>query len=179
MTVRQAAGGGNHDLRTPGRRHLPILSVLVVLDVFVLGGLVTLALVNRLLSNQLAIYAVHSMDAASVILDFMDNLLPYYVVAIGGLLALVLITLGVWAWQRTDSWLMRYGIAVLVLTVLVAGAWALLSRGAGVDPVPPLTPTPPAATASPLNLAELPQEPGQLSRWDVVSKDTFQSPASS
>ena len=123
-----------------------------------LGGLVALALVQRLLSHQLAVYAPHSMDAASVILDLMDDLLPFYVLYVAGLLALLLITFGVWAWQSTDSWLARYGIAVVVLTVLVVGAWALLSRGVGAESVPALTPTPPAATTSPLNLAELPQE---------------------
>jgi hypothetical protein len=179
MTVRQATGGGNHQLRTPRQRRLPIVSVLITLDVFVLGGLVALLLVNRLLSNLLAVYAVHSMDAASAILDFMDDLLPYYVVCIGGLLALVLITLGVWAWQRTDSWLLRYGIAVLVVTVLVLGAWALLSSGAGVDSVPPSTPTPVAAMVDHWNPVELSHERGQLPRLDAASKDTSQPPAAS
>jgi hypothetical protein len=150
-----------------------------MLDVFVLGGLVALVLVHRLLSFQLAVYAVHSMDAASVVLDLMDDLLPYYVACIGSLLALALITLGVWACQRTDSWLARYGIAVVVLTVLVLGAWALLSRGAGAESVPALTPTPPAATTSSLNLAELAQERGQLPRLEKTSKDAFVSSAAS
>jgi hypothetical protein len=138
-----------------------------------------LALVNRLLSNQLAVYAVHSMDAASVILDLMDDLLPFYVLYVAGLLALLLITFGVWAWQRTDSWLARYGIAVVVLTVLVVGAWALLSRGVGAESVPPLTPTPPAATTGLLNLTELPQERGQLPRLETTFKGSLQSPATS
>jgi len=179
MTVRQATGGGNDHLRTQRQRRLPILSVLATLNVFVLGGLVALVLVNRQLSHQLAVYAPFSMDAASVILDLMDDLIPYYVVCMGGLLALVLITFGVWAWQSTDSWLLRYSVAILVLTVLVVGAWALLSRGEGAESVPPLTPTPPAATTSLLNLAELPQERGQPPRLEAVSKDAFVSSTAS
>jgi hypothetical protein len=175
MMVRQATGGGSHHLRTPRQRHLPILSVLMMLDVFVLGGVVALVLVNRLLSNQLAVYAPYSMDAASAILDVMEDLFPYYVVCIVGLLALVLITLGVWAWLRTDSWLLRYGVALLVLTILVVGAWTLLSHGAGGDPVPPLTPTPVAATVGTSSQAGLAQERGPLPRWGAVSKDTFAS----
>jgi hypothetical protein len=175
MTVRQASGGGNDRLRTLRRRRPPILFVLTMLDVFVLGGAVALVLVNRQLSHQLAVYVPHSMDAASAILDFMDDLFPYYVVCIVGLLALVLITLGVWAWLRTDSWLLRYGVALLVLTILVVGAWALLSHGAGGDPVPPLTPTPVAAAVSTSSQAGLAQERGQLPRWGAVSKDTFAS----
>ena len=175
MTARQTTHRGHDHLRTLRVRRPPILSALVMLDVFALGGILTLALVNRLLSNQLAIYAVHSMDAASAILDFMDDLFPYRVVCVGGLLALVLVTLGVWAWQRTDSWLMRYGIAVLVLTILVVGSWALLSRGAGVDPVPPSTPTPVAAMVDRWNPAELPQKRGQLLRLDAASKGTLVS----
>lgn len=179
MTALRAVVGGNDHLRTECPRRVSMLSVLVMLDVFALGGLVAFALVNRLLSNQLAIYAVYSMDAASTILDLMDDLLPYYVACIGGLLALLLITLGVWAWQRTDSWLLRYGIAMLVLTVLVVGGWALLARSEGAESVPPSTPTPPTATSNLLNLAELPQERGQLPRLDAASKHTFQSPAAS
>jgi hypothetical protein len=179
MTVRQATSGNSDRCGTQRQGRLPILPVLVMIDGFALGGLVALALVHRLLSFQLAVYAPHSMDAASVILDLMDDLLPYHVACVGGLVALLLITLGVWAWQRTDSWLLRYGIAMLILTVLAVGGWALLSRGVGAESVPPLTPTPPPAATSQLNLAELPQERGQLSRWDAVSTDTFQSPASS
>jgi hypothetical protein len=109
---------------------------------FVLGGLVALLLVNWLLGNQLSIYAPHSMDAASTILDLMDDLIPYYVAYSGTLLALILITVSASVWLMTESRVLRYGVALLVLILVVVGAWTLLSRSTGAPPVPPTTPTP-------------------------------------
>jgi protein-S-isoprenylcysteine O-methyltransferase Ste14 len=45
------------------------------------------------------------MLAAEAILDFTDDLLPYYIGYVGILLALILITLGVWAWRAVGDWL--------------------------------------------------------------------------
>ncbi len=129
-------------IRTLRQQRLPIQSLLLALDAFVLGGFVNLLVVNRLLGNQLNIYAPHSMAAASTILDFMDDLLPYYVLCGGTLLALVLITVSAWVWLMTESRLLRCGVVLLVLIVLAVGAWTVLSRSMGVPPVPPMTPTP-------------------------------------
>lgn len=129
-------------IRALRQRRLKILFGLVVLDAFVFGGLVTLLLVNRLLGNQLSIYAPHDMAAASAILDLMDDLVAYYVVYGGTLLALALITASAWVWLMTESRPLRYGVALLVLILVVVAAWTLLSRYAGAPPVPPVTPTP-------------------------------------
>jgi cytochrome bd-type quinol oxidase subunit 2 len=129
-------------IRALRQRRLPILSLLLALDAFVLGGLVTLLLVNRLLGNQLNIYAPHSMAAAYTILDFMDDLLPYCVVYGGTLLALILITGSAWVWLMTESRLLRYGAVLLVLIVVAVAAWMALSRSMAAPPVPPMTPTP-------------------------------------
>ena len=87
----------------PRWRGLPILSILLTLDALVLGGLIALLLVNRLLNNQLSIYLPHSMAAADTILDLKDDLLPYYVVYSGALLALMLITVSAWVWLIAKS----------------------------------------------------------------------------
>ncbi len=129
-------------IRAPRQRRLPILSLLLALDAMVLGGFLTLLLVNRLLGEQLNIYVPHSMADASTILDFMDDLLPYYVVYGAILLALVLTTLIAWIWSKTKSPLLRYSVVLSVLVLVTTGAWILLSRGMGAPPVPPMTPTP-------------------------------------
>ncbi len=140
--VQQSAGDSNERLGNPRHRRLPVLAALVALDMFVLGGLVALLLVNRLLDNQLAIYAPHSMDAASAVLDFMDDLIIYYVAYSGTLVALILVTLSASVWLMTESRLLRYGVALMGFILVVVGAWTLLSPGTGAPPVPPTTPTP-------------------------------------
>ncbi len=141
-TVQQSAGESNERLGNPRHRRLLALATLVALDMFVLGGLVALLLVNRLLDNLLAIYAPHSMDAASAVLDFVDDLIIYYVAYSGTLVALILVTVSASVWLMTESRLLRYGVALLVLTVVLVGAWTLLSPGTGAPPVPQTTPTP-------------------------------------
>ena len=142
MTNLRAAGGREGPLTGLRQRRVLILLTLVALDVFMLGGSLTLVLVNRLLGPQLAIYASHNMEAASTILDFMDDLIPYYVAYGGAVLALLLITSCAWAWLVTDSRLLRYGVALLILAVVVVGAWMLVSRSTEGLTVPSSTPTP-------------------------------------
>lgn len=142
MTAQSPAGGRNEHPKALRQRRFMILSALVALDTFVLGGLAALLLVNQLLGNQLSIYAPHSMDAASTILDFMDDLIPYYVAYSGTLVALILITVSAWVWLMTESRALRYGMALLILILVVVGAWTLLLHSTGAPPVPPLTPTP-------------------------------------
>jgi hypothetical protein len=79
------------------------LVVLWIVEAFVLGGFLALLLVNRLLKAHLDIYAVRDMDAASVVLDLMDNLLAY-LVPFGAVSALLgLIVVGVWVWFAVKS----------------------------------------------------------------------------
>lgn len=85
------------------KKSLSFLTIMLVLDAFALGGFVTLLVVNQLLNNQLNIYAPHNMTAASAILDFMDDLLLYFVIYAGTLLILILTTLGTWIWRLTGA----------------------------------------------------------------------------
>ena len=128
--------------RVPREQRLPILSLLLALDAFVLGGLLTLLIVNHLLNYQLGVYLSHSFVAAATILDFKDDLIPYYMIYGGTLLALVLITFIAWMWSSTKSSLMRYTVVLSILIVVTTGAWILLSGGTEAPPVPPMTPTP-------------------------------------
>jgi hypothetical protein len=87
------------------KKRVSILNLLLILDAFVLGGCVSMLLVNRLLDVQLNLYAPRNMVAAETILDFTDDLLPYYMAYVGILLALILVTLGAWVWQAVGDWL--------------------------------------------------------------------------
>jgi hypothetical protein len=85
------------------KKRVSILNVLLILDAFVLGGFVTLLLVNRLLDIQLNGYAARSTAATKTIVDLMDNLLAYYAAYAGIFLLLILLTLGVWTWRMVGD----------------------------------------------------------------------------
>jgi hypothetical protein len=130
-------------LRVVPRRRFMILTMLLCLNAFVLGGCVALLIVNRLLSSQLDVYtATQSMAAASSILDFMDDLLYFYVIYGAVLLILVLGTASVWTWMVSQSRILRYGVILLCLIILVVlgGVWLMGGREAPV--APSTTPTP-------------------------------------
>jgi heme A synthase len=129
---------------TTRQRRVPILSILVTLDAFVLGGLVALFMVNRFLDNHLARYAQGNLTAeGSTILDLMDNLLIYFVVYIGVLLVFLSITAVAWAWLKTESRLLRYGVVLLLVAiVLIMGIVWGVGRITTTTPPPPMTPTP-------------------------------------
>ncbi len=127
------------------RRRSPLPTILLALNALVIGGCITLLLVNRLLQNQLDVYvAGDSMAAASTILDFMDDLLLVYMLCGSVLLLLLLLTLTIWAWTRTESGLLRYGSLFLMLLgiVAVAAVWLLGIASAPVPAILPQTPTP-------------------------------------
>lgn len=81
------------------KKRVSVLNLLPILDAFVLGGFVTLLLVNRLLDIQLNGYVAHSTAATDIILALMGDLLPYYMAYAGALLILILLTVGVWTWR--------------------------------------------------------------------------------
>jgi hypothetical protein len=137
---------GKPDVFSRGRSPFP--TILITLFALVVGGCLTLLIVSRLLQNQLAIYSsAESMDAASAILDFMDDLLPFYFLCALLLLLLLLVFFTVWIWSKTQSRLLRAGTILLFLLALalVAAFW-LVGATSGPIPVPQLLPT---ATAPP------------------------------
>ena len=142
MKTRQSEN--NRLAGTTHQRRVPVLSILVTLDAFVLGGLVALLMVNHFLNDHLAYYAQSDLWAeASAILDLMDNLLIYFVGYIGTLLLLLLITAVAWVWSKTESRLLRYGVVLLVvLVVLVIGVVWIGQITTTTPPPPPMTPTP-------------------------------------
>lgn len=84
-------------------KRLSALHLLLTLDAFVLGGCVSLLIVNCLLDNRLSVYGTRSMAPADPILNFMDDLLPYCVVYAALLMILILITVGVWVWRTVGD----------------------------------------------------------------------------
>jgi hypothetical protein len=122
--------------------HSTILFIVLALDIFVLGGFAALLMVNRLLHIQLGISA-HDIDAASAIIDFMDDLFPYHLAAYGSMSILAVLTVVVWAWSKPQSRILRYSAVLLFLVLIATLAWLTLGRSATVATIPPLmTPTP-------------------------------------
>lgn len=120
-----------------------LLKALLMLNSFMAGGLAALLLVNRLLNAQLTVYKTAHFASASAILDFMDDLLPYLVIAIGGFLLLTFATVSVWLWTKSQSRLPKYGIALLVLMFTAITLWIVVGRNSNVESLPMLiTPTP-------------------------------------
>mgnify|MGYP001814723382 CR=1 FL=1 len=130
-------------LRAVPRRRYAILTVLVSLNALVLGGCITLLIVNRLLNSQLDVYvAAQAMAAASAILDFMDDLLYVYLIYGAILFILVLSTASVWTWMVSQSRVLCYGMILLCLIILVVLGGIWLFRGREVAVIPPATPAP-------------------------------------
>ena len=128
---------------TTNQRRVPVLSILVTLDAFVLGGLVALWMVNRFLNNHLTRYAQRNLWAeGSAILDLTDNLLIYFAGYIGALLILLLITAIAWVWSKTQSRLPRYGVVLLVVLIMLVMGIVWVGRITSTAPPPPMTPTP-------------------------------------
>ena len=125
-----------------------LMKVLVLLNAFVLGGCLALLIVNRWLNNQLDTYVSNqSMDAASTIIDFMEDLLPLYLMCGSAVLLLLLVSTAVWAWTKTQSRFLRYGILLLIFLalLLIASLWLM---GGSSGPIPmPMTPTPAVSAA--------------------------------
>jgi len=135
--------------RTPINQNRPhkwaVLAVLLGLDAFVLGGLTALLTVNRLLQETRDVYAPHDMDAASTVMDLMDDLLAYLLPCFGLFVSLVLVTVAVGVWLKARSRTVRYGVTALVLTAILLfatgiGVWVL--KISEVPSIPPMTPTP-------------------------------------
>ena len=118
------------------------LRVLVALDLVVFGGLVALLIVNRLLVAQVEVYNPDYMAAASAIINFLDDIAPYLAGAILSFLVLTFATVTSWLWAHSRSRLPRYGIALVVLIVVVIVAWTFVGRSSNVVSVPMMTPTP-------------------------------------
>jgi hypothetical protein len=108
----------------PRKRCISVLNLLLISDAFVLGGFVTLLIVNRLLDQQLNVYIPHDRTASDTILNLMDGLLPYYVTLAGALAILVLITVSVWLWRTAgDQSIARDQAPITVTPDADEGAW--------------------------------------------------------
>ena len=116
--------------------------MVLALDFFVLGGLVALLIVNRMLNIQLDIYA-QNINAASVLIDFMDDLLPYHIFYYGVMSILAVLTVVAWAWSRPQSRVLRYAAVALLFILVAISAWLFLGRSETITSFPPMiTPTP-------------------------------------
>jgi hypothetical protein len=141
MNTRQSE---NNELAgTTHQPRVPVLSILVTLDAFFLGGLVALLMVNRFLNNHLARYTEGNFWAeGSTILDLMDDLLIYFAGYIGVLLVLLLITAVIWVWSKTQSQTLRYGVVLLAVSIVLVVGIVWVGRFTTATPPPPMTPTP-------------------------------------
>ena len=119
-----------------------ILRILLILVYFTFGGLVAMIIVNRLLVAQLSIYGDTYMAAASAILEFLDDIVPYLGVYISGFLFLTITTISLWLWTKAQMRYQRYGVAFLVLTFVIMVVWFFGGQSSYVASVPMMTPTP-------------------------------------
>ena len=80
------------------RRRAVLLSALLVMDGFALGGCVTSLMMGRLVGRMMAVY----QDQAQVIAvyNLFDHIFPYYLCYGGALLVLVGVTVCVWVVSR-------------------------------------------------------------------------------
>ena len=111
----------------PGLWRYFLLAALLVADALALGGLTGMVVVNRLLTTQRDIYGEANMTAASVVLDLMDDVLPYTVGFGLAFLALTLMMAAAAAWLTRSRWLR----VALVGLVLLAAAVAVVLITAG------------------------------------------------
>lgn len=123
----------------------PLLFILLGLDAFVLGGCVTLVIVNQFLNGMMQ--RLVTVEAQSEILNVLDDLIPYYLVYGGVLLLLILITTSVWVWVTTKSRL-RYAVPLAFILITISGlGWVTISRSKSSS-IPPRTPTPTPTTSA-------------------------------
>jgi len=123
-------GGGavpDQDNQRQGRSL--ILRLLLTLDILAVGGFIVLLLVNQLLSGRLAMYGGQNVAAASVILDLMDALVPYYVAYGASMLLFALLTVGSWAWLASESRWVRYPVVVVSVAIVVFLAVVWFTKG--------------------------------------------------
>lgn len=83
------------------RQRSTLLNGLLLLDAFVLGGLVAMWLVYQELVSTM--HRLIKIEAQQEILNALDHLLPYWVYYIGIALVMALLTLGIVLWPRTRS----------------------------------------------------------------------------
>jgi hypothetical protein len=120
-----------------------VVKILSTLMLLALGIFIGMLITNRLIVAQLDVYGEANMAATSVMLDFMDDILPYLAVSMIASLALAPITLAAWTWSRPMPRGLRLTALALVAALVIFGAVTVgLGRSAPVTSVPPMTPTP-------------------------------------
>lgn len=148
-------------LRTPSlpRRQSATLippaavKVLVILTLLTTGIFIGMVITNQLIQAQIDVYGEANIAATSVMLDFMDDLLPYLASAMVGSLLLAPLTLAAWTWSRPMPHSVRLtalalgapalGALALVAVLIIFGAVTVgLGRSSPVTVVAPVTPTP-------------------------------------
>ncbi len=91
---------------------------LLLLDAFVLGGLVAMRLVLYLLESTMD--RLIKVEAQAEILNVLDHLLPYWLGYVGLSLLLGLITVGAYLWLKTRSRIMITLTLMIPLLLLVS-----------------------------------------------------------
>lgn len=125
-------------------RGVPI--ALTTLALLAAGIVIGLILGNHVLVTQRGIYGEANMSATSVVLDLLDDLLPYLVWSITGTVLLTVLAVASWLLAVVRSPALRHGfVALLVLLTVAAAIWFGLGRRTTQGPVRMVTPTPVAS----------------------------------
>ena len=128
---------------SPGKSklHSVVLSLLVGLTIFALGGLVATILINRLLVAQVKVYEIYSMTSASTVINLIDDMAPYLAGYIVGFSVLLLVTVGVWALSALPAHARRYGVVVLAIVFVCISMWLFGGRRTDMEVIVQMTPT--------------------------------------
>ncbi len=131
---------------TRERSRLPLRRLLWMLDLLAIGALVGLVAANRIVVHQIAAYGEGRMVQVSVLLDLLDDFLPYLA---GSMVAVSLLSLAaLTATIVTRSVTRRVratAIALLAAVVILSSLWWSVGRRSDVvDAAPPWRATPTA-----------------------------------
>lgn len=131
---------------TRERSRLPLRRLLWMLDLLAIGALVGLVAANRIVVHQIAAYGEGRMVQVSVLLDLLDDFLPYLA---GSMVAVSLLSLAaLTATIVTRSVTRRVratAIALLAAVVILSSLWWSVGRRSDVvDAAPPWQATPTA-----------------------------------
>lgn len=147
MLIPSTAGRPVPVERREGGSLMPAVSMLLTaLALVAVGIAIGLIVGNRLLVTQREAYGESNMSTTSVVLDLMDDFLPYLAWTITAALALMLLAVTSWLFTRTQSPTVRYAlVGLLGLLLLLVAIWLGLGRRTDSAPLPMITPTPVAS----------------------------------
>lgn len=139
MRIEPTADNSNKKDDVFARRRSPLPIAIIAANALLIGACLALLLVSQLLRSQYDIYIDNeSMDAASTLLDIIDDFIAVYMLCGSLLLFSFAGSVALWIWRKSQSRFLRYGALLLVLLVimLIAVVFLLGVTGSASVPLP-------------------------------------------